>query len=312
MRGNRTIQRAVDAIRHALGEVIATALADKATVEVMVNPDGSIWVDRIGEGRHHIGRMERADADTVLRFLADHAGVVVTTDYPLVSATLPVTGERFQGTFPPITAAPSFTIRKRPEKIFTLDDYVAQGIMTTEAVELIRAAVAERLNILIIGGTGSGKTTFANAVLAEPAFAGDRVVIIEDTPELQCAAPDCVQLFTKAREPAVTMADLVKATLRLRPDRIVIGEVRDGAALDMIKAWNTGHPGGVATLHANSPLDALYRLEDLIGEVVEKPPQRAIASAINIIVQIKRTFDGRRVDQVRRVYPGDLGGYNLA
>ncbi|MDD3444671.1 MAG: P-type conjugative transfer ATPase TrbB [Zavarzinia sp.] len=312
MRAAKTLERGLQAIHHALGPVIAEALADAQVVEVMVNPDGLIWVDRMGTGRHTVGELDRSAAETVLRCLADHAGVTVTRDHPLVSATLPVTGERFMGTFPPITAAPSFAIRKRPTRIFGIDDYLAQGIMTAEQAATIRAAVASRQNILIIGGTGSGKTTLANAILAEPAIANDRVVMIEDTPELQCSATDTVSMVTKTTDPVVTMADLVKATLRLRPDRIIIGEVRDGAALDMVKAWNTGHPGGLATLHANSPLDALYRIEDLIGEVVSKTPQRQIAAAINIIVQIRRTSEGRRVDEVKRVHLGDSSGYNLA
>ena len=160
-------------------------------------------------------------------------------------------------------------------------------------------------------GTGSGKTTLANALLAEPAFALDRVVIIEDTAELQCAAADRVELLTKRIEPAVTMADLVRDTLRLRPDRIVIGEVRDGSALDLLKAWNTGHPGGLATIHANSAHEALSRLEDLIGEVTQRIPHRAIAAAINIVVFIERTREGRRVRSVSKVRGWGPDGYDL-
>lgn len=304
--------RKVAALRQAMGPVIAQALADRLVVEVMVNPDGRIWVDRIGEGRSFTGEMLASDdANRILRLLADHAGEVVTRDRPRVSATLPQTGERFQGAFMPLVASPAFAIRKRPEVVFDLADYVARGSLEPQTADLLREAVQERRNILIAGGTGSGKTTFANALLAEPAFAQDRVVLIEDTAELQCAAADRVELLTKRVEPVVTMTDLVRDTLRLRPDRIVIGEVRDGSALDLLKAWNTGHPGGLATIHANSALEALTRLEDLIGEVTQRIPYRAIAAAINVVVFIERTREGRRVRSVSEVLGWGPNGYDL-
>jgi type IV secretion system protein VirB11 len=294
--------RKVAALRQAMGPVIAGALADRLVVEVMVNPDGKIWVDRIGEGRSWTGEyLAPADADRILRLLADHAGEVVTRDSPRISATLPETGERFQGAFMPVVTSPAFAIRKRPEVVFTLDDYVRDVILSAKMAQVLRAAARDRQNLLIAGGTGSGKTTLANAILAEPAFAADRVVLIEDTAELQCAALDKVEMLTKRAEPQVTMTDLVRDTLRLRPDRIVIGEVRDGSALDLLKAWNTGHPGGLATIHANSAAEALTRLEDLIGEVTQRIPYRAIAQAINVIIYIERTPTGRRVQAVSRV-----------
>ena len=305
--------RKVAALRQAMGPVIASALADRMVVEVMVNPDGKIWVDRIGEGRSWTGeRLPAADADRILRLLADHAGEVVTRDSPRVSATLPETGERFQGAFMPLVTNPAFAIRKRPEVVFTLDQYVEQGIMTDVQAQAVRKAAADHQNILIVGGTGSGKTTLANAILAEPAFAGDRVVIVEDTAELRCSAADQVQMLTKRTDPPVTMTDLVRDTLRLRPDRIIIGEVRDGSALDLLKAWNTGHPGGLATIHANSAAEGLTRLEDLIGEVTQRIPYRAIAQAINVIIYIERTPEGRKVRTVGRVLGRDGEAYQLA
>lgn len=307
-----TADRKVAALRQAMGPVIAQALADKRVVEVMVNPDGKIWIDRIGEGRSFTGeRLAPDDADRILRLLADHVGEVVTKDRPRISATLPITGERFQGAVMPIVASPAFAIRKRPELVFTLDDYVEKAILTPAQATLLRDAARDRQNLLIAGGTGSGKTTLANAILAEPAFANDRVVIIEDTAELQCAAADKLEMLTKRTEPAVTMSDLVRDTLRLRPDRIIIGEVRDGSALDLLKAWNTGHPGGLATIHANSAAEALTRLEDLIGEVTQRLPYRAIAQAINLVVFIERTASGRQVRTVARVMGRDGDVYRL-
>ncbi|CAN7660835.1 P-type conjugative transfer ATPase TrbB [Phenylobacterium sp. LjRoot225] len=307
-----TQNRKVAALKQAMGPIIASALADRMVVEVMVNPDGRIWVDRIGEGRSFTGHMlDSADADRILRLLADHVGEVVTRDRPRVSATLPETGERFQGAFMPVVSSPAFAIRKRPEVVFTLADYTRQGIMSEDQAAIIRRAAEAHDNILIVGGTGSGKTTLANAILAEPAFANDRVVLIEDTAELQCSAMDKIQMLTKRTDPPVTMTDLVRDTLRLRPDRIIIGEVRDGSALDLLKAWNTGHPGGLATIHANSAAEGLTRLEDLIGEVSERIPYRAITQSINVVIYIERTPTGRRVRDVSRLVGREGEAYQL-
>jgi type IV secretion system protein VirB11 len=308
-------RRKFEALRYALGESITRALDDPRVVEVMANPDGQIWTDRIGEGRKPTDvRISSDDAGAILRLLADHAGVVVNQDTPLVSATLPDTGERFQGVFPPITQVPCFAIRKRPAVIFSLAEYVEKGIMSEPIAEALRAGLRDRLNILVIGGTGSGKTTLTNALLAEPMIVSDRVVIIEDTAELRCAALDSISMLTKIIPPIVTMGDLARVTLRLRPDRIIVGEVRDGAILEMIKLWNTGHPGGIATLHANSALDALYRIEDLIGEVTERIPQRQIGATINLIVEIRRapeTRAGRVVSGIARVRGFQDGKYQI-
>ncbi|HKT54443.1 MAG TPA: P-type conjugative transfer ATPase TrbB [Caulobacteraceae bacterium] len=309
-----TADREREALLSDLGPVIGRALADRAVVEVMVNPDGKIWLDKVGEGRVFTGEyMKPADAESVLRLLANHAGEVVNRDHPRVSATLPLTGERFQGAFMPLVPAPAFAIRKRPEMIFRLDSYVEYGVMTAHQVDILREAVAERQNIVVAGGTGSGKTTLLNALLAEEAFANDRVIIIEDTAELQCSAADCVQLLTKTTEPPVTMADLVRDVLRMRPDRIIGGEVRDGAtALNLLKAWNTGHPGGCTSIHANSAYEALTRLEDLIGEVTERVSHRSIAQAINLVVYIERVRGaGRRMRSIVKVAGHDGDYYRI-
>lgn len=316
MRNDANAQRRkVDALRHAMGPVIGAALDDPQVVEVMVNPDGRIWTDRLGKGieatDHHL---TPADAESIIRLLADHAGVVVTASTPRVSATLPLTNERFQGEFPPLVDNPCFAIRKPASSVFTLDQYVDQEIMTAAQALTLRQALAGHLNIVVIGGTGSGKTTLLNALLCEPILLKDRIVIIEQTRELQCAAPNKVQLLTRDIEPVVTMRDLSRDTLRLRPDRIVYGEVRGGEALDMVQGWNTGHPGGLGTAHANSPIDALYRIEDMIGQVVERIPHRAIGAAINLIVEVKRdprARAGRRVSGIIRVLGYADGQYQF-
>jgi type IV secretion system protein TrbB len=303
---SETVQRFRGMLEAALGSCILSALEDPAVVEVMANADGRVWIDRAGEGRSCIGAIESYHAESVIRLVADQMGEAVGRHRPLLSGTLPYTGQRFQGQLPPVTAAPVFCIRKRAEAVFTFDDYVAQGVMTGPQARCIRQAIADHHNILIAGGTGSGKTTLANAILAEPPFAQDRVLIIEDTRELQCRSPDRLELLTKLSDPTVTMEDLVKCALRLRPDRIVVGEVRGGEALALLKAWNTGHPGGLATLHANSAEDALSRLEDLVGEVSRHVPRRAIARTIQLVVFVRRTHRGRRVEALSHI--GGLDG----
>lgn len=305
--------RQQESLYHALGPLIADALAQPDVVEIMANPDGNLWVDRAGIGRQKLGRIEQAAAETTIRLLASHMGETVTPDRPAVAGVLPRSGERFQGLLPPLAERPVFTIRKRASIVFTIDDYVSKGILSPGGAEVIRRAVVERKNILVAGGTGSGKTTLVNAILAEPAFKNDRIVIIEDTKELQCPADDKVELLTKNTEPRVTMTDLLRMTLRLRPDRIIIGEVRGPEALAMLKAWNTGHPGGVATIHANSAADALRRIEDLVGEASQVIPKRSIASAVNLLVFIERTNaqPGRTLRSIVEVQGFDNGDYRL-
>ena len=235
----------------------------------------------------------------------------MTRDDPRLSGVLP-SGERFQGVLPPVSSAPAFSIRKRPPRVWSLDDYVDRSVLSAGQAAVLRAAVAARRNILISGGAGSGKTTLANALLAEPAFAGDRVFLIEDTPELQCSAWDLVAVLTRRHPKPIGVVDLVRDALRMRPDRIVIGEMRDGAAaLETLKAWNTGHPGGLSTLHANSAAETLSRLEDLLQEVVTQPPRRAVAHAVDLVVHIRRTRGARRVDAILQVEGLCDGAYRL-
>jgi len=292
-----TLDRQRTMLRTAMGPAIATALADPAVIEVMVNPDGRLWIDRYGDGRIDTGeRLEASEAERIIRLVASHIGQECHRDRPVVSAELPESGERFEGLLPPVSPSPCFAIRKPARVLYRLSDYVDAQIMTPLQAEALREAVEMQRNIVVVGGTSSGKTTLVNALLAEVAESGDRVILIEDTRELHCAAEDCVSLRTKPGVAA--LADLVRSTLRLRPDRIIVGEVRGPEALDMLKAWNTGHPGGITTLHANSAHAGLYRLEQLIQEVVVTVPRRLIAEAIDIVVFLKGRGSGRRVDTV--------------
>lgn len=310
--------RVVIARRHAslagaLGPTLAHALEDDAVVEVLVNADGRLRIDRVGAGIEVTDIwLTLGERNAAARLIAAEAQATLTESKPYLSATLPGSGARVQVLIPPIVAAPCFAIRKRAVQIFTLEDYKHDGIATSEQVDILREAVAARKNVVVAGGTGSGKTTLLNALLAEPAFRDARTLILEDTQELQCAGDDVVELLTRRETPAVTMRDLVQMTLRLRPDRIVVGEVRDGAALEVLKAWNTGHPGGLLTLHANSALDALSRLEDLCTEAGLAAPERVIASSVELLVFIARTSTGRRIEEIAHLDGRDTtGAYRL-
>ena len=293
-------------LKTAMGPAINEALGDPAVIEVMVNPDGRLWVDRLGEGRSDAGkRVHPSETERIIRLVASHVRAEVHADNPIVSAELP-SGERFEGVLPPVSPAPCFAIRKPAAKIFTLADYVRGQIMVPIQADALRQAVRERKNILVAGGTSSGKTTLANALLAEIANRDERVILIEDTRELQCAAQDCVALRT--RPGVVSLADLVRSTLRLRPDRIIVGEVRGAEALDMLKAWNTGHPGGIATVHANSAHAALYRIEQLVQESVTVIPRRLIAEAIDLVVFIAGRGSSRRIETIAEVTGLDANG----
>ena len=304
MRLEETAARQRAMLRTALGPVIGEALADPLVVEIMVNPDGAIRLDRLGAGCSDTGhRLGAEEAERIIRLVASHTRAEVHRDAPIVSAELPphgaTAGERFEGLLPPVSTAPCFAIRKPAARVYTLADYVTDRIMPAEIARALSLAVVERRNILVAGGTSSGKTTLANALLAELAARDERVILIEDTRELQCAAVDTVALRT--RTGFLSMADLVRSTLRLRPDRIIVGEVRGPEALDVLKAWNTGHPGGIATVHANSARSALYRLEQLVQEAVVTVPLRLIAEAIDLVVFIEGRGTARRIGSVAAV-----------
>lgn len=304
-----SLNRRTRMLRTAMGPLIAAALDDPDVVEVMLNPDGVLWLDRLSVGRARLGTLAAGDGERIIRLVAAHVGQEVHRNKPLLSAELPETGERFEGVLPPVVAGPTFALRKRAAGVIPLQQYVADGILSAAQAEHLRVAVRERQNILVAGGTSSGKTTLANALLAEVAGSGDRVLVLEDTVELQCPALDHVALRTKPG--VVSMADLVRSTLRLRPDRVVVGEVRGGEALDLVKAWGTGHPGGIATLHAGSAQGALLRLEQLILEVALTAPRALIAEAVNLVVFLAGRGHTRYVQQIARVTGYDKRGYQL-
>lgn len=302
-------RRISEKLQRELGPVIVGLLSEPTVIEIMLNPDGTLWVERLGQGMDQFGTMASANAEALISTVASTLRAEITRDNPILECELPLDGSRFEALIPPVVAAPVFTIRRKALKVFTLADYVDQGVMTEPQRELICAGIQRRQNFLIVGGTATGKTTLANAVIDQISqVAPDhRLVIIEDTAEIQCSAMNTVMLRSADK---VDMTRLLKATMRLRPDRICVGEVRGPEALALLKAWNTGHPGGVSTVHANDARAGLIRLEQLIAEVSQNPMPQLIGEAVDWIVSIERTQSGdRRVREVLSVGGHDGKGY---
>lgn len=321
-------------LRRELGDTLLALLADESTEDIVLNPDSSLWVKRMGAGFLKVGGMPPAQAASALNTIAAWKGTVMNHERPMLETELPLDGSRFEGLTSPVVRRPVFAIRLRPKRIFTLDDYEQAGILTHKVDPLnrtrqresfadsvrglnhagvIRAAVAGRKNILTVGATGSGKTTFVNAVLDVMAQVAphDRVVSIEDTTELQCAVENYVDLRAVG---SISMLDCLRACMRLKPTRIVVGEVRGAEAHTMLKAWNTGHPGGAATVHANDALSGLIRLESLVAEATAAPQQTLIAEAVDLVVFVDQEPDlaaGRKVREVAVVTGYRNGRYQV-
>ncbi len=325
-------------LKRELGEQVLAMLRDEHTEDIVLNPDSSLWVKRTGEGFVRFGSMAPARAASALGTIAAWRGTVLNHDHPILETELPIDGSRFEGITAPVVRQSAFAIRLRPRKIFSLDEYEAGGIVTGKDdplnrhrggndfaaavrglrhAEIIRAAVGARKNVLIAGSAGSGKTTLTNSILRELAqlTPRDRVLVIEDTTELQCSVANYVDLHTAGD---VTMIDCLRACMRLKPTRIVVGEVRGAEAHAVLKAWNTGHPGGIATIHANDALSALSRLESLLTQSDEGQSMphefrcALIAEAVDLVVFIDEepgTAAGRKVREVLLVSGYSSGKY---
>lgn len=304
----RSHPRLVRKLQDALGDQLCIALDDATVVEIMLNPDGRLFIERLGHGMAPAGAMSTAAAEVVIGSVAHALQSEADDERPIISGELPIGGHRFEGLLPPVVSGPAFTIRRRASRLIPLTEYVNSKVMTEAQASAIRSAIDARMNIVISGGTGSGKTTLANAIIAEIVAGApdDRMVILEDTAEIQCAAENAVSLHTSD---TIDMARLLKSTMRLRPDRIIVGEVRDGAALTLLKAWNTGHPGGVTTIHSNTAMSALRRLEQLTAEASQQPMQEVIGEAVDLVVSVERTGKGRRVREVIHIEGYHNGRY---
>ena len=302
--------------------------------DILLNPDSSLWVKRMGRDFTKVGAMAAETALSALSTIAAWRGTVLNHGNPILETELPLDGSRFEGIVSPVVRNPVFAIRLRPKAIFSLTDYQNAGILTTKDdplnqlrkrddfsasvrglnhAEIVRAAVIARKNILVVGATGSGKTTLVNAILH--AFAmltpDDRVISIEDTTELQCPVSNYLDLRAVGN---VSMLDCLRACMRLKPTRIVVGEVRGAEAHTLLKAWNTGHQGGAATVHANDALSGLVRLESLVAEATNAPQQILIAEAVNLVVFVDGETGiraGRKVREVLLVHGYSNGGYQV-
>jgi type IV secretion system protein VirB11 len=303
-------RRTYEKLLRDFGPVLASALEDPRTIEVLLNPDGRLWQECLGEPMRCIGHIDRARGDAIIKTVASHLGKEVTHQTPLLEGELPPHGARFAGQVPPVVPSPTFAIRKAAIKRLGLEDYVAQGILEQTQCAALMDAIAAHRNVLVVGGTGSGKTTLVNALIAHMVTVApdERLVILEDTREIRCAAENSVQYHTSQ---TVTMTELLRTTLRMRPDRILVGEVRGPEALDLLMAWNTGHEGGAATIHANNARAGLVRLEMLISMHRDAPAriEPLIAEAVDVIVHIARTPGGRRVKEVLQVTGFSADGY---
>lgn len=306
--------RVKEKLRREAGAHIMSALADDSVVEILLNPDGNLWIERLGIGMTHTARIEPSTAESLISTVASYTSLIANRESPILECEFPLDGSRFEAILAPIVERPAFSIRKRALRTHTLSDYVHEGIMTSGQMDVLRKAIAERQNIIVVGGTGTGKTTLTNALLAATVEISPehRLVILEDTREIQCSAENFIQMKTSEVK---TMNHLLRATLRLRPDRIIVGEVRGGEALALLKAWNTGHPGGIATLHANNARAGLVRLEQLVAEALTEGAGRhmpkLIAEAVDLIVVISKVDRSRKITEIAKVTGYDGEDYKL-
>ena len=278
-------------LEETCGDVIINALRDPLVTELMLNPDSVLWVEHRTKGIIPHGEILPNQAERIIRKIAGIQGLEVNYDNPILECEFPVDHSRFEGMLPPIVKNPAFTIRKKAEIIYTFTDYINRGALSDSQAAIIRQAIGDRKNILVCGGPGTGKTTFVNACIFELTQIApeDRLLILEDVPELQCSAKNVVQLVTnKIIKSPVDLQKLVYVAMRSRPDRILIGEVRDKAMLDLLKAWNTGCPGGIATIHANDTHSAIERCLSLAEEAGVTKPISLLLETIDLIVSIER------------------------
>lgn len=290
---NPTVSERVGAqLQRALGPAMLAALTAPDAIEVMRNPDGALVTDT-QHGRQVIGAMDELQAELIIATVAALHHRIANAANPVVEAELTIgkLRTRFTGVLPPLAAAATISIRVPSVAGLRLEDYVTHGLMTARQADILRRAVGrERLNILLAGMTGSGKTTLANALLAE-IDGEERVINLEELSELRRPGDrHTVYLRTTAEH---DLGSLVRTTMRLKPDRIVVGEVRGAEALAMLKAWLTGHPGGIATIHAGSVAGALMRLDALAQEAGVPSQARLIAETTDLVAVVGKTPEGR-------------------
>ena len=284
-------------LKHDLGSELLSYLLDPSIIEIMLNNDGNLWIEKHGQDMQNVGFLRPEKAMMIINTMASSLNLVVNANDPIFGGEIPIDGSRFQAMIPPVVNAPTFSIRKKALKIFSLDDYILSNIISCEQAKILSKMVNERKNILIVGATSSGKTTFANAILKEISVTDPncRIAIIEDTQELQCDIKNKIVARTSKNK---SIHDLIISLMRYRPDRICVGEIRGGEAFSLLMAWNTGHCGGIATVHANNAKAGIKRIESILMSHNYKPVPEIIVEAINIVVNIQKTSEGRKVNEI--------------
>ena len=283
---------------HSFFEPLVQKYDHESLTEFMVNPDGSIWLEVAGKTFHTGDFMDEKKREFVLRIIAGENGKVINRDCPDLSVRLPKTvfnRGRFQGIYPPLSEAPMFTVRVPPKKVFTIENFIESGSMTERQARQLSDFVHDKKNILIAGGTGSGKTTLATTLLS--LIKDDRIVVIEDDPEIITTSKHVINLQTT---PSRSIRDCVFFSLRLNPDRIIVGEIRDGAtASDLVQAWLTGHPGGIGTVHSSSAAETKNRIYSLMQQVHVTPNRADIDAAIQVVVFVGKVHGKRKIIEIK-------------
>lgn len=300
--------RLLASLEHNCGPIIMEAVRDPDVLEIMLNPDGQIWTEKYGQDQQHVGELSIPQGKLILSLVASALDLTVDAHNPVVEGSFPLDGSRFEGTYPPIVGpGASFSMRKKASRIITMEEYLESGVITPEVLPILDDAILSRKNIVVVGGTSSGKTTFCNGVIhrLDQLCPHDRLLILEDTAELQSSAKNAV-FFLTSELAQIGMRQLTKVCMRYAPKRIFVGEVRDSAALELLKLWNTGHPGGIGTFHADSAVEALERLEELVEEAGVGPKQKLIGRAIDLIIYMTKTPQNTRVlSEIIKVYRFD-------
>ncbi len=273
-----------------MGSDFMTLLLDPDVNEINLNQDGYLWVDSFGKGKSRTEvELDKTEVEAMFGLVADNNSEVITAENPIISTNLPsreritcLMGEVVKGT-------PVFSLRKPPSRIFPLENYVESGKLTQQQKEALISAIEGGANILVVGGVGSGKTTFCNGLLNELMDTSYRVLLIEDTPELICDCPDKVELTTTKY---VTLVDLLRVAMRLNGDIVVVGELRKGEDVAvLLKIWNSGSKGGVSTIHADDAQSGLMKLNQYCQEENLGDQKEEILQAVNVVVCLKKKKD---------------------
>lgn len=310
-------ERTLESLAYNCGPLIRNALEDPEIIEIMLNPDGKLWIERYGRDQECIGEIPLSQGKLILSLVASALGETVDALHPVIEGSFPLDGSRFEGVFPPVVGpGASFSLRKKSSRVMSLDEYLASGVIGARVPEIIRKAILARKNIVVVGGTSSGKTTFVNAIIhaLDELCPNDRLLILEDTAELQSRSKNAV-FFLTSDVAGIGMRQLASVCMRYAPRRILVGEVRDSAALELLKLWNTGHPGGIGTFHADTAAEALERLEELVEEAGVGCKQKLIGRAIDLIIHMEKTADNaRRLSSILSVknYDAEKGRYVTA